>query len=80
MMNLLAKIGRAIDAAAPQRFRRLWCSHPNMVVPLVPLMGPAPWKECRHCGERHALTSADQDLPLEPVSATVIDMTGNLGR
>lgn len=84
MKKLLKTAAAVAYALTPLWVRRIWCKHPEMYMPIVPMMGPAPYKTCPDCGHSEDLTPADyaEGSPLKRrvVGATVIDMTGNLGR
>lgn len=65
-------------------WRRRQCKHETCFMPVIPGVGPAPYKMCEACGERLALTREDgavgENLPVRVVGAEIVDMTGNFGR
>jgi hypothetical protein len=81
--DLKGFLGRA-ERFLPASIRRLYCAHPNLFVPVYPMIGPAPYKLCPDCGHKAEITREEYadpgSLTLRPAAATVVDMTGNLDR
>lgn len=64
-------------------WRRKRCKHETCFLPVIPGVGPAPWKVCEDCGADLPLSREDgigEKLEARVVSVPIVDMTGNLGR
>jgi hypothetical protein len=74
------RAGRPCDAPRrcvfDDRFLRLWCKHPQTIIPVDPRIGPSPYKICTACGRRILLTEEDHcnPPPSVPSRAEIVEI------
>ena len=65
-------------------WRQRRCKHETCFLPVIPGVGPAPWKVCEACGAQLDFTREDgpigEKLAARVIGATIVDVTGNFGR